>query len=856
MPNMYSPMPQYAEYNRRSLQELAYMPALLQQRDQEFIKSAQDQVFDHKYLDWASETVQQNLSQFKQRRDQIVDKTRADGWNSQAQQELSKLNTDWYNYSQSQEGLGYKAQSDYNQRQSYLEGIKDDNLALKRFSEAEQTANYNSDMIGKYTPQLRRGEYTFAAPVDNPKAFDEIRSIFSGLSAEEQKEFKELMPTIEQLGNQEFVRFQMNEITKKSNNPKVQGALKSAISRLSAQDMQDWGNYSGEKEQWLTFLEGMVEKNLEGVEEKDGKLVERIETKPIINRYKVTEDSKAKKGGAGGSNPPPYISPYVRMMLPENTSIPMNNLKFLFPESSKTDGAVVVNSDLIIPNFAKADNIDKVLEFENNRKLFKDYQELLDFNPSNIDDLTTPWRDSAPEGFSHVIDVAPGSGLIYRIVVNKTTNEREEVGTLEEYGEEIKNQRITEFEQKAQEKGIDLNKEYKEFLTNSEIFEKQGQLKEVISNIGVGEFIPSSDANNKKNVGNKAYIKGKHKYTQSQLDSGWAAKGFESTQGFWGNPLKKEWEEEYAEGDNALIRPSGVNKEGEQLYEIDGWLELPFSTEYGAAYDEAVEGTADFDAQVSANSIDEFILHQNSKAEIPQIQSEIESQLKTPSLMYQDKTIPNRLDSLYEDIKSSGDIQRMFQFNEMLKEVESEEDLNAILDLKKENIVTSITKLVTENEGTSYRKAIANEFQSSYDVVLGYGKFGRPNKDGKEIPLSSLTVAEVLEFQNKLINSSRGKLSGVVKSQGSSAVGKYQFTKPTLQTFIDQGLISESTIFTPEVQEKLYRKLLEKAGLNEYESGSLSQEQFMDNLSKIWASIPNSKGESSYGQPLGEFTTI
>lgn len=894
MPNRFSPTPQYAIYKPESLQEKAYMPALLQQRDQEFIKSAQDQVFDVNYLDWAASPVEENLSKFKQRRDQITDKAIIDGWNPQLQQEFSNLNKDWYEYSKSKKGEGARAESDYAKRQAYLETIKGDNTALQRFAEDDEFSEYDPSMIGKYHPKLRRGEYTFAAPVKDPKVLEEVNKIFSGLTAEEQKQFRELVPDIEQLGNQEFARFQIDEITTRSNSSKVTGAIQAARALLSSSESQDWGHYSGDsdvnttsyetekrdannnivtdpntgdpimetKEKkssvWTNYIDGLTNKNL----------VNQQETKPNIDRVGITEKNKTGSNSTKGKEEDVYISNYVRMMSDKTTSVTAAEVGYIFPVSTDITGAVVVNSDLIITNFAQASNIETALKFQANQEAFVKYREVLD-TPTDTTEIRQLWLDSSDKGYENIMMSHNNRGRI-----NETTGKIEELSSIEVFGQEIKNQKIKEFEEEATKKGFNLAKDYKEFLANPDKIENEGQLQEVLSDIGPMDFVPSTSPNNKQNVDDRAFVSGFYVATQEQLDRSFAKKGLESDKGMTLYPSSlwtTDWEEVYVKGDNPLIEPYKVVKnsigENEQLYKIKGYLELPFSKQYGVVYDEKAEATADFDAQRSSDAIDAYIINQAGKVQNQELQKEIETKLDSPEsqqglkindsdVYINDPVIKKRLKSFYEEIKETGDLEKTLGFRKMLEEAKTEQDIKKVLDLKRNSIVNNTRTLITNNEGTSDEMAIQKGFESGYDVVLGYGKFGRPTKDGKEVSLTTLTVAEVFEFQNRLINNSKGKLSGVPKSMGSSAVGAYQFIKPTLEAFLNKGLISENTIFTAEVQEKLYLKLLEKAGLNEYESGSMSYGDYMDNLSKIWASVPNSKGKSSYGQPVGSLSSI
>ena len=106
---------------------------------------------------------------------------------------------------------------------------------------------------------------------------------------------------------------------------------------------------------------------------------------------------------------------------------------------------------------------------------------------------------------------------------------------------------------------------------------------------------------------------------------------------------------------------------------------------------------------------------------------------------------------------------------------------------------------IAKGEGTTDDRAKANNFASSYDVVLGYGRYGRPNK-----PISQMTLAEVKAYQKELLRNSGG--------MNSSAVGKYQIVGKTLRGLQEQMKL-RSEEHTSELQSHAYlvcRLLLEK----------------------------------------------
>lgn len=152
---------------------------------------------------------------------------------------------------------------------------------------------------------------------------------------------------------------------------------------------------------------------------------------------------------------------------------------------------------------------------------------------------------------------------------------------------------------------------------------------------------------------------------------------------------------------------------------------------------------------------------------------------------------------------------------------------------------------ITQGEGTSDERAKKSGFESGYDVPYGFGKYGKPEK-----PLSQMTVGEVKEFQKKQIAATRGKIPGT--NQGTGAVGKYQVVQGTLAAQQKKLGFSDEDKFTPELQDKIGRSLLEGRGYSKFRSGEISGKKFQSNLSQEWASIadPNT-GRSRYGQSTG-----
>ena len=119
------------------------------------------------------------------------------------------------------------------------------------------------------------------------------------------------------------------------------------------------------------------------------------------------------------------------------------------------------------------------------------------------------------------------------------------------------------------------------------------------------------------------------------------------------------------------------------------------------------------------------------------------------------------------------------------------------------------------------------ESNGNYNILVG----------GKTEPgLTNLTVAQVLDYQKGM------------KARGheSTAVGKYQIIRGTLEGLVKAGYASMDDLFSPKTQDKLAMGLLKIRGLDSFLSGKITKEQFADNLSKEWASLPYKTGASYY----------
>lgn len=116
------------------------------------------------------------------------------------------------------------------------------------------------------------------------------------------------------------------------------------------------------------------------------------------------------------------------------------------------------------------------------------------------------------------------------------------------------------------------------------------------------------------------------------------------------------------------------------------------------------------------------------------------------------------------------------------------------------------------------------ESQGNYNRLVG-GK-GTP----EEAPLTEMSLGEVLKFQESMVK----------KGHKSTAVGKYQFIAPTLQSIVDKNPrdFPLNEPFNEARQELAANILLERRGWEKFESGEMSDTEMATELAKEWASMP------------------
>lgn len=118
--------------------------------------------------------------------------------------------------------------------------------------------------------------------------------------------------------------------------------------------------------------------------------------------------------------------------------------------------------------------------------------------------------------------------------------------------------------------------------------------------------------------------------------------------------------------------------------------------------------------------------------------------------------------------------------------------------------------------------------ESRGDYNIAYG--------GKHVNLTGKTIDQVIDWQRQQIR------AGVA----SSAAGRYQFLKGTLQDLKKELHLSGNEKFDENMQDRLATALLERRGYSAFLKGDISEKTFMRRLSQEWASLPKDMNGRSY----------
>lgn len=135
--------------------------------------------------------------------------------------------------------------------------------------------------------------------------------------------------------------------------------------------------------------------------------------------------------------------------------------------------------------------------------------------------------------------------------------------------------------------------------------------------------------------------------------------------------------------------------------------------------------------------------------------------------------------------------------------------------------VKSETAFTSAEEGLAGVISKGEGTNGNYNAHYGAGS-------QTKIDFTSMSVNEVRNWQDRFVRSGKP----------SSAVGKYQIIRSTLDSLIRELKLTGEEKFDGPLQERMFETLLRRRGLDKFRSGTISKEQFAFNLSQEWASLP------------------
>lgn len=116
-----------------------------------------------------------------------------------------------------------------------------------------------------------------------------------------------------------------------------------------------------------------------------------------------------------------------------------------------------------------------------------------------------------------------------------------------------------------------------------------------------------------------------------------------------------------------------------------------------------------------------------------------------------------------------------------------------------------------------------------HEAPKGYGQiYGGAKGVPKDTDVSKLTLDGVLKLQQKMKDA----------GSASTACGRYQFLRKTLQATISQMGLDGDELWSPALQDRMAVHLMNGRGLEIYLAGNMSRDAFCNNLAMEWASLP------------------
>ena len=182
-----------------------------------------------------------------------------------------------------------------------------------------------------------------------------------------------------------------------------------------------------------------------------------------------------------------------------------------------------------------------------------------------------------------------------------------------------------------------------------------------------------------------------------------------------------------------------------------------------------------------------------------------------------------------------------------VEEETGDSDDSSGIKIEDDDVKSESDQLSTLVDGVqnSFRDVLKNEVaegESNNDYGAMYSRdqegFSRGNED-----ITKMTINEVDALQTDYLNyqTSVGREDG----DRSAAMGAYQMLNPKKVAEL-MGLDPEKTIFDKETQDMMSEYYLKYSGLEDFEAGKITAEEFNNRLAEQFASIETTSGEGVY----------
>lgn len=102
------------------------------------------------------------------------------------------------------------------------------------------------------------------------------------------------------------------------------------------------------------------------------------------------------------------------------------------------------------------------------------------------------------------------------------------------------------------------------------------------------------------------------------------------------------------------------------------------------------------------------------------------------------------------------------------------------------------------------------------------------NASNKDVVFTNMKLKDVRSWQDTFVRS----------GSRSSAVGKYQIIRKTMDSLIKEMGLTGDEIFNEDLQDKMAETLANRRGYDKWRKGKIDDNTFANNLAKEWASFP------------------